>query len=148
MILVGYGGYVAYNKITESDTTPVAADDGYAASTSRAMFAGGVAVGAGINLRNLKDQYLFKDQVNAQIEQVRAEQADLERLLPTVTGPQADTIRATMQSMDELMIAMTQWRDAIFLLRLSNVDRAQSAVESAIAQMGQQLESWNSLEGT
>lgn len=147
VIVVGYGGYVAYDKINGGDSVPAAADDGYAASTRRAMFYGGTAIGAGVNLRNLKDQYSFKDEVNAQIALVGTERANLERLLPTATAPQADTIRATIQSMDELMNAMTQWRDAIFLLRLNNVDRAESAVSSAVAQMGQQLETWNALEG-
>lgn len=147
VIVVGYGGYVAYDKINGGDSAPAAADDGYAPSTRRAMFYGGTAIGAGINLRNLKDQYEFKDEVNALIALVSTERANLERLLPTATVPQADTIRATMQSMDELMNAMTQWRDAIFLLRLNNVDRAESAVRSAVAQMGQQLETWNALEG-
>lgn len=145
---MGYGGYVAFNKITGSGTTPAEATNGYAASTNRAMFAAGVAVGAGINLRNLKDQYEVRDVVNAQINIVRAERANLEQLLPTATAPHADTIRATMQSMDELMIAMAQWRDTIFNLRLGSVDNSQSAVESALAQIGQQLETWNALEGT
>jgi hypothetical protein len=50
--------------------------------------------------------------------------------------------------MSELQVAMGQWRDAIFLLRLDNVDDAQAAIDSAVAALQQQLDTWNQQTGT
>jgi hypothetical protein len=98
----------------------------------------------GDNFHTLKDSYILRNQFNTEIETIRTQRANLDALLPNVVGPRADTVRASIQSMSELETAIGQWRDAIFLLRLGNVDDAQSAIESAVAQLQQQLDSWNS----
>jgi len=106
------------------------------------------AIGMGVNFHNLKDSYVLRNQFNAEINTVRTQRANLESMLPNVLGPRADTVRASIQSMVALETALGQWRDAIFLLRLGNVDDAQSAIESAVAQLQQQLDTWNSQAST
>ena len=149
VILVGYGAYVAYDKI-RGDSSPTAASDGtgYVASVETAMSHGQWAIGMGVNFHNLKDSYVLRNQFNNEINTVRTERANLEALLPNVLGARADTVRASIQTMSELETALGQWRDAIFLLRLGNVDNAQSEIASAVAQLQQQLDTWNSQEGT
>ena len=148
VILVGYGAYVAYDKI-RGDSTPAAQDStGYVASVQTAMSHGQWAIGMGLNFHSLKDSYVLRSQFNTEINTIRTERANLEALLPNVLGPRADTVRASIQTMSELEAALGQWRDAIFLLRLGTVDNAQSAIESANAQLQQQLDTWNSQAGT
>jgi hypothetical protein len=143
VILVGYGAYVAYDKIRGDGTTAVQDGTGYPASVETAMAHGQWAIGMGVNFHNLKDSYVLRNQFNNEINTVRAQRANLESMLPNVLGPRADTVRASIQSMSELETALGQWRDAIFLLRLGNVDDAQSAIGNAVAQLQQQLDTWN-----
>ena len=102
----------------------------------------------GFNFHSLKDSYVLRNQFNTEINTIRTERANLEALLPNVLGPRADTVRASIQTMSELETALGQWRDTIFLLRLGNVDDAQSSIEGAVTQLQQQLDTWNSQAGT
>jgi hypothetical protein len=148
VVLVGFGAYVAYDKVRGDDTAAVQDGTGYANSVQTAMSHGQWAIGMGVNFHNLKDSYVLRNQFNAEINTVRTQRANLESMLPNVLGPRADTVRASIQSMSELETALGQWRDAIFLLRLGNVDDAQSAIESAVAQLQQQLDTWNGQAST
>ena len=143
MILIGYGAYVAYDKITGDSAPAAASGDGYVASVQTAISHGQWSVGMGLGFHNLKDSYVLRNGFNTEINTVRTQRANLESMLPNVLGPRADTVRASIQTMTELETALGQWRDAIFLLRLGNVDDAQSAIESAVAQLQQQLDTWN-----
>src|SRR3954469_8466329 len=128
VVLVGYGAYVAYDKI-RGDSSPSAQDStGYAASVETATAHGDWAIGMGLNFHNLKDSYVLRNQFNAEINTVREERAHLESLLPNVLGARADTVRASIESMNDLESALGQWRDAIFLLRFGNLGRAQTGV--------------------
>ena len=148
MILVGYGAYVAYDKI-RGDSTPAAVNStGYAASVQTAIAHGQWSIGMGLGFHSLKYQYVLRNQFNTEIETVRTQQANLEALLPNVLGPRADTVRASIQSMSDLQVALGQWRDAIFLLHFGNVDAAQAAIESAVAALQQQLNAWTGQQGT
>ena len=144
LILVGYGAYVAYDKLTGDDAPTAEAGAGYVGSVQTAMSHGQWSIGMGLNFHNLKDSYVLRNDFNTEINTIRAQRASLESLLPNVLGPRADTVRASIQTMSELEAALGQWRDAIFLLRLSSIDDAQAAVESAVAALGQQLDTWNS----
>jgi hypothetical protein len=148
VILVGYGAYVGYDKLKGNDTPAAETGTGYVASVQTAIAHGRWSIGMGLNFHNLKNSYVLRNELNTEIETIRTEQANLEALLPNVLGPRADTVRASIQSMSELQVAMGQWRDAIFLLRLGNVDDAQAAIESAVAALQQQLDTWNSQAGT
>jgi hypothetical protein len=148
VILVGYGAYVAYGELTGGDAPAGQSTDTYVASVERAASHGQWAIGMGLNFHNLKDSYVLRNQFNTEIDTVRTERANLEALLPNVLGPRADTVRASIQTMSELEAALGQWRDAIFLLRLGNIDDAQAAVESAVAALRQQVDTWNSQAGT
>jgi hypothetical protein len=148
VILVGYGAYVAYDKIF-GDSTPAAQDTtGYVGSVETAISHGQWAIAMGLNFHSLKDSYVLRNQFNTEIETIRTQRANLEALLPNVLDARADTVRASIQTMSELETALAQWRDAIFLLRLGSVDDAQAAIESATAQLQQQLDTWNSQAGT
>jgi len=144
VVLVGYGAYVAYDKIRGDSSAATQDATGYTGSVQTAMAHGDWAIGMGLNFHALKDSYILRNQFNTEIATIRTQRANLEALLPNVVGPRADTVRASIQSMSELETAVGQWRDAIFLLRLGNVDDAQSAIESAVAQLQQQLDTWNS----
>jgi hypothetical protein len=148
VILVGYGAYVAYDKIAADDAPTAESGTGYVASVQTAMSHGQWSLGMGISFHNLKDSYILRNGFNTEIDTVRAQRANLEALLPNELGPRADTVRASIQTMSELEAALGQWRDAIFLLRLGNVDDAQVAVENTVAELQQQLDTWNGLEGT
>ena len=148
MILVGYGAYVAYDKVTGDSAPAAESGNGYVASVQTAISHGQWSVGMGLGFHNLKDSYVLRNGFNTEINNVRAQRAHLESLLPNVLGPRADTVRASIQTMSELETALGQWRDAIFLLRLGNVDDAQSSIESAVARLQQQLDTWNSQAGT
>ena len=148
VILVGYGAYVGYDKLTGNDTPAAETGTGYVASVETAIAHGRWSIGMGLNFHSLKDSYVLRNQFNAEIDTVRAQQANLQTLLPNVLGPRADTVRASIQSVSDLQVALGQWRDAIFLLRLGNVDDAQAAIESAVAALQQQLDTWNSQTGT
>jgi len=148
VILGGYGVYVAYDRI-RGDSTPVVTDGtGYTSSVNTAVAHGKWAIGMGEDFHNLKRQYVLRNDFNAEIDTIRTERANLEALLPNLLGPRADTVRASIQSMSGLETAIGQWRDAIFLLRLDKVDDARSAIESAVAQLQQQLDTWNRPAGT
>ena len=148
MILVGYGVYVAYDKLTGGDTSAAQTTDDYVSSTHTAISHGRWSIAMGTNFHNLKDSYILRNQFNTEIDTVRAQRTNLEALAPNVLGPRADTVRASIQSMSELEAAIGQWRDAIFLLRLGNVDDAQASIESAVAALQQQVDTWNSQEGS
>ena len=148
VIVVGYGASVAYDKI-RGDGAPAASDStGYVGSVQTAMSHGQWVIGMGLNFHNLKDSYVLRNQFNTEMNTIRTQRSNLETLLPNVPGARADTVRASIQSMNDLETAVGQWRDAIFLLRLGNVDGAQSAIETAVAQLQQQLDTWNSQDGT
>ncbi len=148
MILVGYGAYVAYDRVTSDSAPAVESGNGYVASVQTAISHGQWSVGVGLAFHNLKDSYVLRNGFNTEINNVRTQRANLESLLPNVLGARADTVRASIQTMSELETALGQWRDAIFLLRLGNVDDAQSSIESAVARLQQQLDTWNSQAGT
>jgi hypothetical protein len=143
VILLGYGAYVAYDQLTGNDTPAAQATDDYVASAETAISHGLWSVAMGINFHNLKDSYILRNQFNTEIDTVRSQRANLEALLPNVLGPRADTVRASIQSMSQLEAAIGQWRDAIFLLRLGSVDDAQASIESAVAALQQQVDTWN-----
>ena len=132
LILVGYGAYVAYDKLTGDDIPAADAGGEYVGSVQTAMSHGQWSIGMGLNFHNLKDSYVLRNDFNTEINTVRAQRASLESLLPNVLGPRVDTVRASIQTMSELEAALGQWRDAIFLLRLGSIDDAQAAVESAV----------------
>ena len=148
VILVGYGAYAAYDKLTGDDAPTAQGSDGYLTSTQTAISHGQWSIAMGINFHNLKDSYILRNQFNTEIDTIRAQRASLEALLPNVLGPRADTVRASIQTMSELETAIGQWRDAIFLRRLGNVDDAQASIESAVGALQQQVDTWNSQEGS
>lgn len=148
MILVGFGGYSAWGALTGGDDAPPAAlptGTGYADSANRAAFHANVAILLGLNLRILKDAYRFQYDVNKEIEGLRAERANLERLATGATGARADILRSSIQATQTLETGMTQWRDAIFNLRLGAVEPAQSVIETGVAQLEASIERWRSL---
>jgi hypothetical protein len=147
VILIGYGAYAGYQKITGNDA-PAETPTGYVASVQAAIAHGQWSVGMGLGFHSLKDSYVLRNAFNTEIDTVRAQQANLEALLPNVVGPRADTVRASIQSMNDLAAALGQWRDAIFLLKLGNIDTDQAAIESAVAALQQQLDTWNGQQGT
>jgi hypothetical protein len=148
VILVGYAAYLGYDRLTGNDAPAAETGTGYVASTQTAIAHGKWSIVMGLGFHSLKDSYVWRNQINTEIDTVHAQQANLESLLPNVLGPRADTVRASIQSMSELQVAMGQWRDAIFLLRLGNVDDAQAAIDSAVAALQQQLDTWNQQTGT
>jgi hypothetical protein len=42
-------------------------------------------------------------------------------------------------------VALIQWRDAVYNLRLASVDDAHSAIDSAVAQLNADLERWKTV---
>jgi hypothetical protein len=148
VILVGYGAYVGYDKLTGNDTPTAETGTGYVASMQTAIAHGKWSIVMGLGYHNLKNQYVLRNQLTTEIDTVRNQQANLEALLPNVLGPRADTVRASIQSMSDLQVAMAQWRDAIFLLKFGDVDDAEAAITSAVTALEQQLNTWNGQEGT
>jgi len=144
LILAGYGVYVGYDKLIADGAPTADTGTGYVPSVESAIGHGQWSIEIGVGFHNLADSYVLRDDFNGEIQKVSAQRANLEALLPNVLGPRADTVRASIQTMSELETAIGQWRDAIFLLRLGNVDHAQAAIESSIAQLQQQLDAWNS----
>jgi hypothetical protein len=146
--LVAYGGYVLYDKLAGSDAPTAASGNGFVASTERATGDALEAIAMGLEFRSLRDSYVVRGDIDGMISSVRTERANVESVLATTAGPRADTVRATLQTLDELAIAMTQWRDAVFLLRFGNIDSSQAAIERAVVQLQQHVATWNSLDGS
>jgi hypothetical protein len=148
VILVGYGGYTAWNALTGSDT-PAATDTGtgYVASADRAALTGQLAIGMGVNLRILKDANNFLVGMNQSIDQLRAERANLERLATKASGAEADILQSSIQATVAMETGMVQWRDGIVNLRLGGTAAAESTMETAIAQLQADVARWNALAG-
>lgn len=147
-VLAAYGAFLAVERVRGDDPpVPAASGNGFVASTERAIASGRLAIRLGIDLRTLGEAYVFRDAVNTEIERVRTERLHLEELVPRTRPPRADTLQSAIQAMDRLENAMAQWRDAIFLLRLGNVDAAQAAINSAIADLETAIGSWNRQKG-
>jgi hypothetical protein len=145
VVLASYGGYMAWKTITDDDRPGrLPTGNGFVASSERAVFAGRIAIGLGVNLRILKDAYQFRDDVNRTIDTVRAERANLKRRSTRASGVRADIVRSSIEATDRLEAGIAQWRDAIFSLRLGNAAPAESAIESAIAQLEANVARWNS----
>jgi len=102
----------------------------------------------GLGYHNLKNQYVLRNQLSTEIDTIHAQQANLEALLPNLVGPRSDTVRASIQSMNDLQVAMGQWRDAIFQLKFGNIDDAEAAITAAYTALEQQLNTWNGQAGT
>jgi hypothetical protein len=150
VMVVGYGGYTGWNALTgggsggDPQATP---DTSYQASVDHAMYFGGTVVDAGIDVRLVGDLGPFLDQTNQAIYTVGVEQGNLEKAARTATGPRADVLASTTQSVDNLRVAMIRWRDAVFNLRLGLVADSKAEVESAIAQIQADAERWKALPG-
>lgn len=147
VILLGSGGYAAWNALTGDTSTSDEASTAYVASTQRAIYYGASAVGLGLDVHIIKDLGIFQDSMNAAIDGVRAERTNLETLAATATGPRADILQSSIQAADSLESGMAQWRDAVFNLRLGGVDDAQSAIDSAVARLVADIDRWDALEG-
>lgn len=151
VVLLGYGGYTAWNAVSgggdEGATTPTAAagDADYETIVSTAIFLGAQALAQGADTHLAVDLGPFADGTDRAIFTIGADRARLARLARTAAAREADVIVSTEQSLDALQTAMVQWRDAVFNLRLGAVDDARAAVDSAIARLQGDLERWRSV---
>jgi len=148
LILIGYGGYTAWNAITGTDA-PVAVDtgNGFVASADRAALTGQLAVGMGVNLRILKDTNNFLGGMNQSIDRLRTERANLERLAAKATGARADILQSSIQATVSMETGMVQWRDGIVNLRLGGIAAAESTIETAVAQLQSDVGRWKAQTG-
>jgi hypothetical protein len=148
VILLGYGGFVAWNAWSGggSDRSTQSEDTGYVGSTKRAIFFGALVLDQGVAVHHLDELAAFRYDADRHIEAVRAARAEVAALLPGTTGTRADILGSTVQAADELEVAMTQWRDAVYNLRFGSAPTARSAVESAIARLWSDLGRWEALE--
>ena len=148
LILVGYGGYTAWNAITATNApAPVDTGNGFVASADRAALTGQLAVGMGVNLRILKDGNNFLIGMNQSIDQLRVERANLERLATRASGARADILASSVQATVAMETGMVQWRDGIVNLRLGSIAAAESTIETAVAQLQSDVGRWKAQTG-
>jgi hypothetical protein len=147
VILLGYGGYLAWNALTGSGANDPAppADNSYEGTVSRAIFLGGLVLGQGIDAHLVSEINPFLASANTAIYQVATDRGTLDNLAKTATGPEADVIASTKQSLDALRVAMIEWRDAVVNLRLADIADAHASMDDAIALLRADLDRWRSL---
>ncbi len=149
-IVLGYGAYSGWNALTGGGSdggSETAGDAGYLTSVDRSIFFAGHVLGAGADVNLVGDLGLFQDAANLAIFDVGLEQGKLEKAARNATGARADVLTSTIQSVDNLRVAMIRWRDAVFNLRLGQVDDAKTEVQSAIARLQADAERWKALPG-
>lgn len=147
VILLGYGGYVAWNAVTDrgsSDPSPPAAT-GYRGAVDNALFVGTATLQRGLDVHLMSDLNPFYAAASEAISLVGADRARLAELATTATGEQADVIASTQQSLDALQEAMTEWRDAVVNLRLASVPDAHAGMDDALARLRSDIERWQAL---
>lgn len=149
VILLGYGGYTAWNAITGSgsDGTGTGTEDAtdYESIVARNIFLGAQVLGQGIDTRLVSDIGPFVDNANRVIYTMGLDRVAIGKLATGASGPQRDVISATQQSLDALQAALVQWRDVVADLRLGSVDDAHAAIDGAIARLQGDLERWRSV---
>jgi len=147
LVVLGYGGYTAWNALTGGDsdetTTPAAAS--YETIVSNDIFLAGQVVVHGVDVHLMGDLNGFLEAANRAIFIVGTDKGGLAELSAGATGPQRDVISSTQQSLDALQVGLIQWRDAVYNLRLAAVDDARAAIDSAVARLQTDLERWKAL---
>jgi flavin-binding protein dodecin len=146
VVLLGYGAYTAWNAWIADDPAPtsVTATADYEGAVSQAMYFGGIAVGAGLDVHLMADLGTFVDTANRAIAIVEDQHTTLERLGRRETGARADLVASSLQSVDALSAAIAQWRDAVYNLRLARAAEARSAIDAATARLQADLDRWRS----
>lgn len=147
VILVGYGGYSAWNAVTGGDSGggDAPAAGGYEAIVSQDIFLAGLVVGQGVDVRLVGDLNGFRDNANRAIFIIGSDKGALAKLATGATGPQRDVISDTQLALDALQAGLIQWRDAVYNVRLAAVDDAHSAIDSAVARLSADLDQWKAL---
>jgi predicted negative regulator of RcsB-dependent stress response len=148
VILLGFGGYTAWNAIAgDGGSSGSAAPAGgeYEQSVTETIFLGAVVLRQGLDAHVISELNPFLASSNDAIAMVATRRNALGELAKTATGPEADVIASTQESMTMLQMAMAQWRDAVVNLRLAAVADAHEAVDDAIAVLEADLDIWRSL---
>ena len=101
------------------------------------------AIGTGLGMRNLADQYHVRDAIDVSIFVVGQDRVQLQTARKGLSGAQADAVDAALAAEDRLGAGLVQWRDALFNLRFGQVDPAQNAVNDAITALAAARDSWN-----
>jgi hypothetical protein len=148
---VGYGGYTAWNAAfggggaddDASVATGPTADYDTAVSTS--IFLSGVAIGAGLDTHLVVDLGPFRDVADTVIFRVAGERGHLEELLASANGERREVITSSIAAVDDLLAALTAWRDAVFNVRLASVTGARADVDAAVARLRADLDRWRRL---
>ena len=149
IVLLAYGGYTAWNALTggggSDDAQAPTASAGFESIVGSDIFLAGQVVGHGVDVRLVGDLNGFRDTADRAIFIVGTDRGALAKLNAGATGPQRDVIASAQQSLDALQVALIQWRDAVYNLRLASVDDAHDAIDSAVAQLSADLERWKSV---
>ena len=148
MIVLGYGGYTAWNAITGgggSDSAEAPAPSGYEALVARDAFIAAGLLSDGINVRLVGDLPGFLEAANRAIYTVGVDKVEMARLAGNASGAERDVMTSTQQSLDALQVAIIQWRDAVYNLRLGAVDDAKAAANAAIALLQSDVDRWRSV---
>jgi len=147
VVLLGYGGYSAWNAVTGggSGGGDAPAARSYESIVLNDIFLAGQVVGHGVDVRLMGDLNAFRDAADRAIYIIGLDMNALDGLESGATGPQRDVIASTRQSLDALQVGLIQWRDAVYNLRLASVDDAHSAIDSAVARLQSDLDEWRTL---
>jgi hypothetical protein len=148
VILLGYGGVKAWDALFGVEAPATAAPEtGFVGIANRLAATGQYAIDAGINLRILKDGALFIDAMSRYTAQVQSDRADLARRADGATGVRADILASSLRAADALELGMAQWRDGVVNLRIGTAANGETAIRSAIAQLGADAARWDELRG-
>ncbi len=146
---LAYGGYwLSGHVFGGGSTTASSAGGDVPGAIDRSIAAGFGAIGNGLGMRNLHDQYQVRDDIDRAIDTVRQERTTLDAAVGTVTGARADALSAAIFAEGALEAALGQWRDVIFNLRFGQIDQAQTAVADSLAALGKARDAWNAAGGS
>jgi hypothetical protein len=137
------GGYFAYTAVVD-DSSPASR---YVDATEQIEDRARNVVQMGSDLRLLGLVYVFRDQVNGEIQQIDGARTTIEhtaaRLEPKLRGVADQTIA----TVDDLQNALARYRDAIFLIRLGDVAPAEAAINDTLGRLDAQIAQWHELGG-
>lgn len=132
--LVGGGGDATTSATDGTDVTAV---------VDHSLYVAGGALGQGVGLRNLHDQYLVRDAIDRSIAAVYVDRMTLADTARGATGDRGAALDAAVGAEDRLLEALTRWRDAVFNLRFAQVGPAETAVTDAMGALTAARDAWN-----
>lgn len=142
VVVVGAFGVSRLVGGGDGGDSPSAGGTDVPAVVDRSLYLAGSALGAGIGMRNLHDQYLVRDSIDRAITAVFVDRTLLADSARSARGASADALDDAVGAEDRLLDALKQWRDSVFNLRFAQVGPAETAVDDAMTDLAAARDAW------